>query len=461
VNTVTELAAQLAARQLSSVELVDAAAAAIAARNEELNAFVHLELDAARTTAVAVDRARAGGESLGPLAGIPFGVKDLEDCAGMPTGRGSRWYRGSPPAERDDLHVARLRAAGAVPVGKTATPEFGAWAYTASPAYGVTRNPWALDRTPGGSSGGSAAAVASGMVPFATASDGGGSIRTPGGFTGLPALKPMYGRVPTYGVTHLAQNAVNFTLARTAADTALLLDVCAGPSVYDRTALPMPVGSYVDAVHALDVSGLRVAWSADLGFATVDPRVVHVVQAAAATLIERSGMRVVDVDIALDDYIELYVHMEGPEPWVGRAPGLWPERADELDPRVRPGWDAGSRVTLPKWAEAVTRRRAFEHRVAALFEQFDVLLTPMSACPPFAAEGPMPTSIRGADGAMVPTHGGMSVIFPMLANICNLPAISIPAGLVDDGTQLPVGLQAIAPRFREDICLRLAHLMET
>ena len=171
---------------------------------------------------------------------MPFGVKDLEDCAGMPTTQGSRWYAKDPPKSSDSIHVGRLRRAGAIPIGKTATPEFGAWAYTASPLLGVTRNPWDPTRTPGGSSGGSSAAVSSGMVPFATASDGGGSIRTPASFTGLVGLKNTYGRIPTFGSTHLAQNSVIGALTTSVRDTALVLDVMAGPDNRDRTSLPAP-----------------------------------------------------------------------------------------------------------------------------------------------------------------------------------------------------------------------------
>ena len=151
---------------VSAAELLGICLAAIEDRNGELNAFVHLDVDGARAQAEAVDRELAAGraDALGPLAGVPFGVKDLEDCAGMPTTRGSRWFAGRPAVERDAIHVARLRAAGAIPIGKTAAPEFGTWAYTASPALGVTRNPWDPARTPGGSSGGSSAAVSATVV---------------------------------------------------------------------------------------------------------------------------------------------------------------------------------------------------------------------------------------------------------------------------------------------------------
>ena len=251
-------AAELVRRgEASARELVTACLDGIEREQARLNAFVHVDAEGALAAADRVDTARRAGDELGPLAGVPFGVKDLEDAAGMPTRRGSRWYADAGPAARDDVHVARFRAAGAIPVGKTATPEFGAWGYTASPLTGVTRNPWNPDRTPGGSSGGTAAAVSAGVLPFGTASDGGGSIRGPGSSCGLPGLKPTYGRVPTFGVTRHAQNAVNFALATTVADTALLLDLAAGPDHRDRTCLPPPGVRYTDVIEQLDVAGLR------------------------------------------------------------------------------------------------------------------------------------------------------------------------------------------------------------
>ena len=453
--TVAAAAAAIRAGDLGAVELTDACLAAIDRRDGELNAFVHVDADLARAQARRVDEAVAAGraDELGPLAGVPFGVKDLEDCAGMPTTKASRWYAGRGPAPQDSIHVGRLRAAGAVPVGKTASPEFGTWAYTASPLLGVTRNPWDPSRTPGGSSGGSSAAVSAGMVPFCTASDGGGSIRTPASFTGLPGLKPTYGRIPTFGVTHLAQNAVVGALATTVADTALLLDVMAGPDPRDRTSLPAPTGSYVDALTATDLSGLRVAWSPDLGFATVDPEVAALCEGAAGDLIAAVGATRVDRAVTLDDYLILYSRIEGVDQFVGVDPVLWQERLDDLDPRVRPGWETTPSVTLPKLAKVEERRRALVHEVAGLFADVDLLLTPMSARPPFPAEGPMPTEVAGVEG-----HGGMAVIHGMLANLANLPAMSLPAGLTAE--RLPVGLQVVAPRFREDLLLAVGARYE-
>jgi aspartyl-tRNA(Asn)/glutamyl-tRNA(Gln) amidotransferase subunit A len=452
--TVADAAQSIRLGSLTAEALTLACIEAIDRHNGLLNAFVHLNPDAALAAARLVDRAVQSGAAatLGPLAGIPFGVKDLENCAGMPTTHGSRWFADAPYETVDDIHVARLRRAGAIPIGKTAAPEFGTWAYTSSPLLGVTRNPWNPARTPGGSSGGSSAAVAAGLVPFCTASDGGGSIRTPAAFTGLPGLKSTYGRIPTFGVTHIAQNAVVGCLATTVADTALLLDVMAGPDNRDRTCLPPPAGSYLAALGA-DVSRTRAAWSLDLGFAVVDPVVARLCESAATALIAAIGAERVDVRIELDDYIRTYSKIEGVDKFVNIDPDLWQNRLGELDPLNAPSWIKTPTVTLPKSAVVEATRRRLVHQIAAYFERFDVLLTPMVARPAFAAEGPMPTEVAG-----IPGHGGMAVIHGMLANIANLPAITLPAGVTPEG--LPVGLQVIGPRYREDLLLAIARRYE-
>lgn len=449
--TVIDAVAMVRDRDVKARELVEHCLGRIDERNEQLNAFVHLDPDAALDAADAIDRLPQ--DQRPPLAGVPFGVKDLEDCAGMPTTRGSRWFQGQPAVDHDDIHVGRLRAAGAIPVGKTAAPEFGAWAYTASPALGVTRNPWNTERTPGGSSGGSTAAVSAAMVPFCTASDGGGSIRTPAGFTGLVGLKACYGRIPTLGVTHLSQNAVVGSVTTTVTDHAFLLDVMAGPDRRDRTCLPASTTSFAAAIETLDVRGLRAAWSADLGFAIVDPHVAALAERAARTLAEAAGLTMVDHRVVFADYLPVYARIEGVDQFIGIDPELWRHHLDLLDPLNAPGWASARDVTLPKLARVYEDRLRIEGQVAALFDDIDVLLTPMSSIAAFTAEGPMPTEVCGQA-----THAGMSVPFAMLANLANLPAISVPAGLAEGG--LPVGLQIVADRFREDVCLRLARIME-
>ncbi|MCU1429391.1 MAG: putative amidase [Actinomycetia bacterium] len=454
MRTVVETAALVRDRQVSAVEVLEATLAAIDARNAPMNAFVHLDADGARRAARDLDSRIAAGETVGSLAGVPFGVKDLDDCADMPTTRGSRWYQGQPPVTHDALHVARLRAAGAIPVGKTATPEFGSWAYTASPALGVTRNPWDPTRTPGGSSGGSSSAVSAGMVPFATASDGGGSTRTPAGFTGLVGLKASFGRIPDAIADRYAQTAVVGGLTTTVRDAARLLDVMAGPHNRDRISLPAPDVVYEDAIDVLDVRGLRVMWSTDLGDApVVDPEVVSLTRDAAGALVDAAGLQWVERSVSFPGHIDVWSKLGALERWINRADGLWPARADDLDPGVRRGFEASEHLPVRKVARVLTRRAEIEEGVAALFDTVDVICTPTAAVPAFEAEGPMPTTLLGRR-----VHAAAAVPFAMLANLYGSPAISVPAGVTAAG--LPVGLHIMGPRHRDDVVLRLARVFE-
>lgn len=451
--TATDTAAMIRRRERSAREVVRDALERVAAAEPQLNAWTHLDPDGADELAGALDERVAAGEDVGPLAGVPFGVKDLEDATGMPTRKGSTWFADAPAAQRDDLHVARLRAAGAIPIGKTATPEFGWAAQTSSDVHGTTRNPWALDRTPGGSSGGTAAAVAAGTIAFGTASDGGGSIRTPANFTGLPGLRPTYGRVPTFGSTHVAQNAVNFALATTVADTALLLDVCAGPDPRDRTCLPAHPLPYTEAIERLDVGGLRIATTDNFGLSAISTDTARVVSDATDDLVAAAGLVRVSIDLDLDPFFDVYRHLEGVDRFVGIPTGLWPDRASELGPHVLPGWEGASRARLPNAAAVETERRALVHRVATWFAQADIIVTPTSSAAAFDAALPWPDAI---DGRHVDPF--VCISQPMLASVVNLPAMSVPVGLTGDG--LPVGLQIMAARHREDLVLRLARHLE-
>jgi aspartyl-tRNA(Asn)/glutamyl-tRNA(Gln) amidotransferase subunit A len=227
----------------------------------------------------------------------------------------------------------------------------------------------------------------------------------------------------------------------------------AGPDPRDRTCLPPPEIRYREILDSADVTGLRAAWSLDFGFALVDPEVARITESAAARFIAAAGLRRVDVDVTFDDYIATYGRVEGADKFVGIDPALWQTRLDELDPLIAPGWARAATVTLPKAARVEEVRRELVHRVAGYFESFELLLTPMICIPAFPAEGPMPTEING-----IAVHGGMAVIHGMLANLVNLPAISIPAGITRAG--LPVGLQVIGPRYREDLLLAAAHRYE-
>ena len=323
--TVIELAESVRRGERKAVEVVDEYLGRIAEGNERLNAFVHLDADLAHASASAVDEAVARGDDPGPLAGVPFGVKDLEHCVGMPTTFGSVPFAGRGPESQDSLNVARLRAAGAVPVGKTASPEFGTLNFTKTKVFGVTRNPWDVTRTPGGSSGGSSAAVAAGIIPFATASDGGGSIRIPASFAGLVGHKASHGRIPHPEPT-ANQTSVSGSLTTTVADTARILDVLAGPDDRDRTSLPASGLRYEDAIESTDVRGLRARWSLDYGFAVVDPEVAEIAEAAARALAQAAGLVVDEEPIVLTDPVRAWLTTGAISMWLDIEPDMWPAR---------------------------------------------------------------------------------------------------------------------------------------
>ncbi len=452
--TVIEIAESVRRGDRKAVEVLDEYLGRVASGNAPLNAFVHLDEAIAREAAARVDELVATGADPGPLAGVPFGVKDLEDCAGMPTSHGSLLYKGRGPVMADSVHVARLRAAGAVPIGKTAAPEFGTLNFTKTKAWGVTRNPWDPTRTPGGSSGGTAAAVAAGLIPFGTASDGGGSIRIPAAFSGLVGMKPSHGRIPYPGPTG-SQTSVFGALTTTVADAARHLDVASGPDDLDRTSLPSPLVRYEDAIETLDVTGLRVRWSSDLGFAVCDPEVADLCRAAASDLAAAAGFGLDEQAIELTDPVRTWLSAGAMDMWLSLEPGMWPGVADDLTLYSRQSLELTVDYPLPRFARAVVRRAQLETDAARLFGEVDVVLCPTTAVPAFPAEGPPPDEIAGQP---VKPAGAMATPFTMLANLCWNPAISVPAGLTAAG--LPVGLQIIARRHHDEVPLRLARILE-
>jgi aspartyl-tRNA(Asn)/glutamyl-tRNA(Gln) amidotransferase subunit A len=447
-----EIAESVRRKERQATEVLEECLTAIEATNPALNAFVHLERDAARLSAEAVDAVVAAGQDPGPLAGVPFGVKDLEDCSGMPTSYGSLLFKGRPPVAADSVHVARMRAAGAVPVGKTATPEFGAVAVTDTLAWGVTRNPWDPARTPGGSSGGSAAAVAAGMVPMATASDGGGSIRIPASFCGLVGFKPSFGRIPHPG-NQPSTTSVFGVEVTTVADAARHLDVTAGPDDNDRSSLPASGICYEEAISSLEVEGLRAVWSADLGFATVDPEVAAIAESAARDLVRAAGLVEASQPVSFTDPVRVWAGNGVMDLFMEVEPGMWPEQADSFTEYVRASLTRCEKVGMPQAAATWERRERLDRELAEFFAGADVLLTPSTAVAAYAAEWPMPREINGTA-----VHPSMTVPFTMLANLGWHPAISLPAGLTSGG--LPVGLQVQCRRHADEVVLRLARLFE-
>ncbi|MEJ0028517.1 MAG: amidase [Rhizomicrobium sp.] len=453
MRSAVEIADKVRRGECKARDVVRASLDTIEARNPALNAFIVLDADAAFAAADAIDAKVARGEDPGLLAGVPFGVKDLEDAKGFRTTQGSWFLRDSPIQTTDTPYIARLRAAGAIVLGKTAASEWGMDSATHTTLWGVTRNPWNPATTPGGSSGGSAAAVAAGLVPFATATDGGGSIREPAAFTNLIGLKPSHGRIAkTNGFSNFA---VHGALTRTVADTARFLDVAAGPDDRDRQSLPPAGYAYEAIIETLDVRGLSFLWSPDHGYAVVEPEVIALARKAAENLARAAGLAEASFDFKPTNIKQCWVDIMvgGLEQDMIRD-GILPGGYDKLSPQTRVIVDrVRARATPIDTNAAWAGIRKLEQEVAALFRSTDLLISPATACRPYAAESTIPQFIDGRDASASSVEP-----FGMLANACWNPSISLPAGFTSDG--LPVGLQITARRHRDDILLRLARIWE-
>jgi aspartyl-tRNA(Asn)/glutamyl-tRNA(Gln) amidotransferase subunit A len=447
------VAAAVRRRELSPLEVVDAALARITAGDREINAFCALRADEARAEARALERRLARGEDPGPLAGVPFGVKDEQDIAGIATTYGSVPYR-EHVVTRDSTIVARLRAAGAIPVGKTNMPEFGSTAFTKNRLFGVTRNPWNLERTPGGSSGGSSAAVAAGMVPLATGGDGGGSIRIPASYTGIFGMKPTFGRVPRGPLTFRdwVDTISRGPMTRSVVDAALLLDAVAGHDPLDPDSLPHPGHSFLDRLDE-PPRGLRVAYSATLGYGRVDPDVRREVEAAVGVLADVLGAEIEPISDRLTDCGFGWAMLNCFEQHAKLAPVIEQHRSEWGRGYLR-GLDHGGRLTAADIGAHQRDRIRLVEEVAAIFARFDVLVTPTVPTTAFPAGGPMPSVI---DGVTLdnPIH---AVAFSYPFNLTGHPACTLRAGLGDDG--LPVGLQLVTERHQDHLLLRVARAFE-
>jgi aspartyl-tRNA(Asn)/glutamyl-tRNA(Gln) amidotransferase subunit A len=440
-------------RALSPVDLMRATLERIAGLNPVLNAFVALRADEALAEARALEERIGRGEDPGPLAGLPFGVKDMEDVAGLPTTHGSVPFR-DQVAAADSTQVARLRRAGAIPVGKTNTPEFGYTAFTKNRLFGVTRNPWDVGRTPGGSSGGSAAAIAAGLVPLATASDGGGSIRIPASYVGAFGLKPTFGCVPRgpFRFRDWIDTVSWGPLTRTVADAALFLDAVVGPDPRDPDSRPHPGYSYLARLEHLP-SGLRLAYSPTLGYARVEPDVRRAVE-DAVRLLERALARPVyvlpdrftDAGFAWAALNAFELH--------ARLADVVETHREEWGRGFLRGVDFGARISAAGIGQFQKQRLTLVHEVAAVFERYDVLLTPTVPTVAFAAAGPLPTVVAG-EPLESPIH---AVAFTYPFNLTGHPAATVRAGFSPEG--LPVGLQLVAERGREDLLLQVARAFE-
>lgn len=435
----------------SAAEVLEQALKAIAQHDPDLGAFVFVDADGARRRAAAVDEEVSNGRDPGPLAGVPFGVKELQAVRGWPFTNASTAFR-DEVAPATSTMVERMVAAGAVPVGLTASPELGRSAFTASALHGVCRNPWDRTRTPGGSSGGSATAVAAGMVPIATGTDGAGSLRIPASFTGVVGFKGTHGRVPrgpewVGSVHNLEYGAVTTTVR----DTARFLDCVVGHDERDPESLPAPGESFEATMDAVPLAGLRVLWSEGLGYAPCDPEVARVVRGGLDALLAATGAVEVDVPVALADCSAAFRTLAVPDVW-DTFRHVGPAGRVEVDASVRKYLEPAHDPTVEDFADAHRDRRHLVAALADLFDDVDLIVTPSTQLPAFGAEGPMPDEIAGV---AVSHWSGLGVTFPF--NLSGHPAVSVPAGFVE-GT--PIGLQVVGRRHDDHRVLAAARAFE-
>jgi amidase len=446
-----ELARLIRARDLSAREVVAAHLARIDAVNPTVNAIVTLVAEQALAHARLADDRFARGEDVGPLHGLPIAHKDLQPTSGIRTTFGSPIYRDYVPAE-DSLLVERLRHAGAIVVGKTNTPEFGAGSQTFNPVFGATLNPRDPTRTCGGSSGGAAVALATGMLPIADGTDMGGSLRNPASFCGVVGLRPSPGRVPVWpSVTAWSTLSVDGPMARSVADVALMLSAIAGPDARSPIAIEEP-GSLFSQSLERGFRGTRVAWWKDLGGVPVDRRVRNAVD-AQRQVFESLGCIVEEAEPDFTDFDAVFKTVRA----LAFVTGVGPRVAGHHDQVKAPIlWEIerGERLTASEIAWAETKRTELYHRMRQFMARYEFFVLPTVQVPPFSIDQPYPTEIGGV--AMETYIDWMKSCYYI--SIVGNPAISVPSGFTPEG--LPVGLQIVG-RHRDDWgLLQIAHAFE-
>lgn len=445
----TDLAVGYRSRRISPVEVTEAVLAQVERLNPTLNAFVTVTADLAIAAARDAETAFATGAIRGPLDGVPIAIKDLSPTKGVRTTYGSRIYADHVPDE-DAPIVERLKAGGAVILGKTNTPEFGWKSPTDNPLFGPTRNPWNLERTSAGSSGGTAAAVAAGMATVGTGGDGGGSIRQPASFCGIVGFKPTFGLVPMYPPSAVGTFVSEGPLSRVVRDAALLLNVIVGHDRRDPFSAPAPMIDYVRACDG-GVRGLRVAWSPHLGYAAVDRSVLAIAERAAGRFADL-GCEIEEANPGWPDPYELF-HTLFYGLVGGEVDRFLPEHAGTLDPGLEGIVDAGRGITAFDVARATMVRNELQQVAARFFDRYDLLLTPTMTLPPFRLGIDFPTEVGGT-----PVAGMQWTAFTFPFNLTGQPAASIPAGWTDDG--LPIGLQVVGRRWDDALVLRACAALE-
>ena len=452
------LADDVRSKRLSPVEVIDAVVGRIEKLEPILHAFCTPTLDPARADAKRIEADIAAGKDVGPLAGVPVGIKDLVATKGVRTASGSFAYKDFIPDE-DDVVVERLKGAGAIVLGKTNVPEFGYSGTGHNPVFETTVNPWNTDLTPGGSSAGSAVAVATGMSPFAIGSDGGGSVRIPAAHCGLYGIKASMGRVPLYpgcrderypGMSSWESIEHIGPLSRTVADSALMLSVITGPDDRDRHSLPEPNFDWMGCLQG-DLKGLRVAYSADWGYAAVDPEVRRLAGEAARVFERDLGCTVEEAHPGWEDPYEAFWGIVAAETDLKGMRAMAEKYQDKMSPHLldflRTPWSAEDLTN------AMIGRKAVCNKMWRFMRTYDLLLTPTLAVPPFPIHMQGPEKIDGKIGA---PFRWLAFTFPM--NMTGQPAASVPAGWTNDG--LPVGLQIVGRHLDDPMVLRASAAYE-
>jgi amidase len=451
-KTAVELASLIASKAVSPVEVLDAHLATIARVNPQLNAIVTLVADAARTSAKHAEAAVMRGDALGALHGLPVAIKDITATAGIRTTYGSPLFKDNVPTEDAEV-VRRLKAAGAIVLGKSNTPEFAAGANTFNDVFGVTRNPWNPALSPAGSSGGSAVAVATGMVPLAQGTDFGCSIRMPASFCGIVGIRPTPGLTPNWPMP-LAWDPgqVNGPLARTAEDAAMMLDAITGFSRISPISVAPPWASARAIVaQANDVKGLRMAYVSDIAGIGVEPEIDDICRATALSLRD-AGASVEEIAFDVSDGKEPYQAWRGL--WMVGQQFANLDRLEEFGVNLKGNVKAGLKVTPLDFAASEQKRQLLFLRFATLFEKYDLLITPQSPVKQFPVEMNFPTLINGKKLENYTDW----IAGSFLITLMSLPGGSVPAGKTGDG--LPVGIQVVGPRFEEPLILSVMKIVQ-
>tara|TARA_B100001123_G_scaffold171278_1_gene197080 strand:- start:11445 stop:12860 length:1416 start_codon:yes stop_codon:yes gene_type:complete len=447
-----ELAQAIRDKKVSSLEATENFFQRIDRLDSQLNSYLTLCRDQALADARAADEAVQQGADLGPLHGVPISIKDLEMTKGVTTTMGSALFR-DRVAEIDSIVVERVKASGAVILGKTNTPEFGQSGTTENMLGEPCRNPWNTTRTPGGSSGGAAAALAAGLCTLSVGTDGGGSIRIPASFSGVFGVKPTQGRVPRFGgygrpsANHFSQSG---PITRTVADSALLLQVLAGPDSRDVTSMRSAPPDFSSNLNA-GVSGMRLAWSPDYGYAAVDPVVAQVTE-RAAKVFTGLGASVEDANLTMEDPFDAFWDVFATAAYTSYGHLLEEHRNDFSEYGLK-SIEHGASTSGADMSRAIHRVDQVGRQLEDFFDNFDLLLTPTMAVSAFPIDQ-RPSIIGGK--TVEPFWGFLPFTYPI--NMSGQTAASVPCGYSEDG--MPIGLHIIGPRGSEAKVLQAAAAFE-